>query len=58
VPDDVTHRPKWQLALDMIDELRSWGLQAPPVLGDAAYGDATDLRLGLEARDVRYVLVS
>lgn len=56
VPDDVTHRPKWQLALDMIDELRSWGLVAPPVLGDAAYGDATELRMGLEARDVRYVL--
>ena len=56
VPEEVTHRPKWQLALDMIDELRSWGLVAPPVLGDAAYGDATELRMGLEARDVRYVL--
>lgn len=56
VPVDVVHRPKWQLALDMIDELRSWGLQAPPVLGDAAYGDVTELRMGLEERNVRYVL--
>jgi hypothetical protein len=32
VPDDVRHVPKWQLALDMIDELRGWGL-VPPVIG-------------------------
>ena len=40
VPDDVGHRPKWQLALDMIDELRRGVSIAPLVLGDAAYGDA------------------
>lgn len=56
VPDEVMHRPKWQLALDMIDELTAWGLQAPPVLGDAAYGDVTELRTGLEERGIRYVL--
>lgn len=56
VPDEVTHRPKWQLALDMIDELLGWGLAPPPVLGDAAYGDVTELRMGLEERDIRYVL--
>src|SRR4051794_38023485 len=27
VPDEVAYRPKWQLALDMIDELRAWGLR-------------------------------
>jgi len=56
LPDEVMHRPKWQLALDMVDELMAWGLKAPPVLGDAAYGDVTELRIGLEQRDVRYVL--
>jgi len=56
VPDEVAYRPKWQLALDMIDELRAWGLRAPPVLADAAYGDVTELRMGLEEREIRYVL--
>jgi SRSO17 transposase len=56
VPDDVGHEPKWKLALDMIDELTGWGLQAPPVLGDAAYGDITEFRLGLEERGIAYVL--
>jgi SRSO17 transposase len=56
VPDEITHKPKWQLALEMIDELTQWGIQAPPVLGDGAYGDVTELRLGLEARGLEYVL--
>lgn len=56
VPDDVTHQPKWRLALDMIDELRGWGIVAPPVLGDAAYGDVTGLRTELQERGLAYVL--
>src|SRR6266536_1527205 len=34
LPDEVRHRPKWQLLLDMLDELAGWGL-VPPVLGAA-----------------------
>lgn len=56
VPEEVRHEPKWQLALDMIDELVGWGLQPPPVIGDAAYGDITEFRLGLEERGIGYVL--
>lgn len=56
VPDEVRHEPKWKLALQMVDELGEWGIVAPPVLGDAAYGDITEFRLGLEARDIHYVL--
>jgi SRSO17 transposase len=56
VPDDVGHQPKWQLALEMIDELVGWGIAPAPVLGDSAYGDATALRLGLEQRQIPYVL--
>jgi SRSO17 transposase len=56
VPDEVRHEPKWKLGLSMIDELRGWGLIPPVVLGDAAYGDATDFRLGLEEREISYVL--
>jgi SRSO17 transposase len=56
VPDAVRHVPKWQLALDMLDELVGWGIVPAPVLADAAYGDVTELRMGLHARGVEYVL--
>ena len=56
VPDEIRHQPKWQLALEMIDELVGWGIEPAPVLGDAAYGDITELRLGLEEREIDYVL--
>ncbi|HKB51013.1 MAG TPA: transposase [Solirubrobacterales bacterium] len=56
VPEGVVHEPKWKLALQMINELREWGLEPPVVLGDAAYGDITELRAGLAEREVGYVL--
>jgi SRSO17 transposase len=56
VPDEIRHQPKWQLALEMIDELIAWGIEPAPVLGDAAYGDITELRVGLEEREIDYVL--
>jgi SRSO17 transposase len=56
VPEDVRHRPKWQLALDMIDELRSWGLSPPAVLADAGHGEITEFRQGLEERELHYVV--
>lgn len=56
VPADARHEPKWKLALEMIDELTSWGIEPQPVLGDAAFGDITDFRLGLEEREIPYVL--
>src|SRR3982751_2929211 len=36
-PDDVRHRPKWRLALDMLDELTGWQLAPPVVVGDGRY---------------------
>ena len=56
VPDEMRHQPKWKLALNMIDELAGWGVQPRPVLGDAAYGDITEFRLGLQERGLQYVL--
>jgi SRSO17 transposase len=56
VPTNQRHRPKWQLALDMLDELAAWDLQAPVVLADAAYGEVNEFRLGLEQRELAYVV--
>ena len=56
LPDEERHRPKWRLALEMLDELRGWGLGAPPILADSAYGEITEFRLGLEQRGLDYLV--
>src|SRR6266511_2696661 len=56
LPDSERHRPKWQLALDMLDELASWDLAPPVLLADAAYGEVNGFRLGLEQRQLAYVV--
>jgi SRSO17 transposase len=56
VPQGERHRPKWQLALEMLDELATWELVPPVVLADAAYGEVGEFRLGLEQRVLAYVV--
>jgi SRSO17 transposase len=56
VPPTERHRPKWQLALELLDELAGWGLAAPVILADAAYGEISEFRLGLEQRGLAYVV--
>jgi SRSO17 transposase len=56
IPEDVRHVPKWQLALGIIDELLGWGLERHVVQADGGYGDITRFRMGLEERDLRYVV--
>jgi SRSO17 transposase len=57
IPEEVRHREKWRLALDMLDEVTAeWGLPQRPVVADAGYGDATEFRLGLTERGLTYVL--
>ena len=54
--EEEHHRPKWRLALELLDELSGWGLEAPPILADSAYGDTTEFRLGLERRGLEYIV--
>jgi SRSO17 transposase len=35
LPDEVHHRPKWQLVLDLLDELAGWELHPPVLLADS-----------------------
>jgi len=56
LPADERHRPKWQLALEMLDELRGWGVEVPAVVADAGYGEISAFRLALEKRKLGYVV--
>jgi SRSO17 transposase len=56
IPATVKFQTKWQLALELIDEARGWGLRCGVVLADAAYGEATEFRAGLETRHLPYAV--
>jgi SRSO17 transposase len=56
IPEEVQFRKKWELALEMIDQVRGWGLMDRIVVADAGYGEATAFRQGLEARQLPYVV--
>src|SRR5579859_7740697 len=57
IPEQVRHREKWRLALDMIDQMISdWGLPKLPVVADSGYGDTTAFRLGLAERGLSYIV--
>src|SRR6266498_3473468 len=56
LPQDIHHRPKWQLVLDMLDELGGWDLWPPVLLADSGYGEVGEFRGGLDARQIGYVV--
>jgi SRSO17 transposase len=56
LPEQVHHRPKWQLVLDMLDELAGWQLSPPVLLADSGYGEVGEFRGGLDDRQVPYVV--
>jgi SRSO17 transposase len=57
IGEQVRHREKWRLALDMLGQMTdAWELPKLPVVGDSGYGDATEFRLGLDERGFEYVL--
>jgi SRSO17 transposase len=57
IPDEVRHREKWRLALDMIDQMiDDWHLSRRPVVADSGYGDCTLFRLGLAERGLSHVV--
>ena len=56
IPEEVTFRTKPDLALDLVDEVKEWGLQGRLVLADSAYGDVFEFRQGLRSRELDYVV--
>src|SRR5512141_2289328 len=58
IPDQQRYRPKWLIALELLDELAGWDLYPPVLTGDAGYGQVAEFRQGLSDRDIRYVLAT
>ena len=56
IPEEIIFRKKWELALEIIDQIRAWGLPDRVVLGDAGYGDGTEFREELERRELKYAV--
>ena len=56
IPEEIVFRKKWELALEIIDQIRGWGVPDQVVLADAGYGDATELREGLDQRGLAYAV--
>jgi SRSO17 transposase len=56
IPQGVGFHKKWELALQLIDQARAWGLPDRIVLADADYGDRSEFRTGLEQRGLSYAV--
>src|SRR3954469_4630746 len=50
IPAGERHRPKWALALEMLDELAGEGLRPPVAVADGGYGNNADRRLRQQRR--------
>lgn len=56
IPDEVDYRPKWQIALDLIERNVKAGLPNGLLLADSAYGDVGDFREQVRAWGFEYAL--
>ena len=56
VPEPVTFKTKWQIALDQIARLRDEGLPLAPVVADAGFGVVTAFRDALSEQGIPYVV--
>jgi len=56
IPEEVTFKTKPELGGELLERASGWEVPKAPVLGDAAYGDNTELRERLHHADFQYVL--
>jgi SRSO17 transposase len=56
IPSTVTFRPKWQMALTMMQNALEKALPKGVVLADAAFGNVAEFRAGLRWLDLEYAV--
>jgi SRSO17 transposase len=56
VPEAIPGRPKWQIALEEIERIRSAGARFGAVLADADYGRMAEFRQGLSDQDLAWAV--
>ena len=56
IPEDVQFHTKPQLGVGLVMQAAGWAIDCAPVLGDAAYGENTQLRSELDSSGIEYVL--
>jgi SRSO17 transposase len=56
IPAELEYRPKWKMALDMIDRAIEAGIPRGVLLADADYGNKTDFRDALDERGLTYAV--
>ena len=56
IPEDVRFQTKPQLGVTLVKQAAGWAIDRAPVLGDAAYGENTQLRSELDSSGIEYVL--
>jgi len=56
IPDSVVFRPKWRIALDLLDHAVANGVRLRWLTADEGYGRCADFRDGVAARGLAYVV--
>ena len=56
VPETVVHRPKWRIALELLDRCLADGVAFPFMTADEGYGRCGEFRAGLARRGLSYVV--
>ena len=56
IPPTVTFRPKWQLALTLLRQVRAAGIELTAVVADAEFGESATLRRALHRLRLPYAL--
>src|SRR6266481_5042327 len=56
LPKGLTYRSQAELALELIDQMLSWGIPQLPVVADSAYGNSFEFREQLRQRHLAYVM--
>jgi len=55
IPDDMTHRPKWKIGLELLDRAVGNGVRFEWLTFDEAYGQVPEFLFELDQRGQRYV---